>query len=102
MKLSRDLLGDDDVRARLRGLPGWRLEGGHLHKRFVFVDFVQAFAFMTKSALSAERLQHHPNWSNVYKTVEVELWTHDVGGVTVYDFALAEAMERHAGGDLAA
>ena len=65
-------------------------------KKFVFKDFNQAFGFMTRSALAAEKMDHHPEWSNVYKTVEVILSTHDSGGVTDKDIALAKAMDKFA------
>lgn len=89
-------LGDDEIRQRLANLPGWELRENCLHRRFRFADFSQAFAFMTRSALVAEQLDHHPDWSNVYNRVEVALNTHDVGGVTELDFRLAEAMNRFA------
>jgi 4a-hydroxytetrahydrobiopterin dehydratase len=95
MALSRARLSTADVELRLEELPGWRVENDRLRKTFVFANFVAAFGFMTKAALEAEKLDHHPNWSNVYKTVEVELWTHDVGGLTEYDLTLAAAMNRH-------
>ena len=66
-------------------------------KKFVFRDFNAAFGFMTRAALVAEKMDHHPEWSNVYKTVDVTLSTHDAGGVTELDIKLAEAMDRLAG-----
>ncbi len=63
-------------------------------RTFVFTDFNEAFGFMARAALVAEKMDHHPEWSNVYKTVEVTLSTHDAGGVTVKDIALAKAMDR--------
>ena len=71
----------------------WKATDGKLVKTFRFPDFVEAFAFMTQVALVAERLNHHPDWSNVYGTVRVMLSTHDAGGVTELDFELAAAME---------
>jgi 4a-hydroxytetrahydrobiopterin dehydratase len=68
-----------------------------ISKKFVFADFNEAFGFMARVALAAEKLDHHPEWSNVYKTVEVTLSTHDAGGVTERDVALAEAMDKFAG-----
>jgi 4a-hydroxytetrahydrobiopterin dehydratase len=65
--------------------------------KFVFADFNEAFGFMARVALAAEKLDHHPEWSNVYKTVEVTLSTHDAGGLTERDVALAEAMDKFAG-----
>jgi 4a-hydroxytetrahydrobiopterin dehydratase len=86
--------------AALARLAGWKDASGRdaIAKTFVFADFNAAFGFMTRVALVAEKMDHHPEWSNVYKTVEVTLSTHDAGGVTGLDIALAEAMERIAGG----
>lgn len=74
-------------------LPHWRLEGEHLHRSFRFADFPQAMAFMNECAGEAERLDHHPNWSNVYNRVEVELWSHELGGVSALCVELARFME---------
>ena len=84
----------------LARLAGWQeVSGGDaIAKTFVFADFNAAFGFMTRTALVAEKMDHHPEWSNVYKTVVVTLSTHDAGGVTARDIALAEAMERIAAG----
>lgn len=71
----------------------WQVVDGKLCKRFRFKDFRAAFAFMTRVADSANALDHHPEWSNVYNRVEVALLTHDAGGLTELDFRLAEAME---------
>lgn len=87
-----------EIDDRMAELPGWSLgEGRRLERRFAFSDFVHAFGWMTKVALVAEKLDHHPHWTNVYKTVDVQLWTHDVGGLTPLDFELAAAMEHLAG-----
>jgi 4a-hydroxytetrahydrobiopterin dehydratase len=81
--------------AALKDLAGWRAapERDAIVKTFVFRDFVEAFGFMTKAALVAERMDHHPEWSNVYKTVNVLLTTHDAGGLTMKDIDLARAMD---------
>lgn len=71
----------------------WSLRDGKLHKEFRFADFVAAFGFMTRAALVAERQGHHPEWTNVYSRVTVDLSTHEAGGVSARDFELAEAME---------
>lgn len=71
----------------------WELINEKLHKTFVFQDFVEAFAFMTKAALVAEKMNHHPEWCNVYKTVHVDLTTHEASGITQLDFDLAQRME---------
>jgi len=75
----------------------WRISQGKLHKEFQFRDFVDAFGFMTRAALVAEAMNHHPEWFNVYAKVLVDLSTHDVGGITELDFALAARMETLAG-----
>ena len=87
-------------RQALGGLPGWTEVQGRdaIGKTFVFKDFSQAFGFMTRAALVAEKMNHHPDWSNSYKTVEVTLTSHDAGGLTARDVALAEAMEKIAAG----
>ncbi len=92
--MARQKLDTETAIKALSGLEGWKLSGngGSIHRRFVFNDFSEAFAFMTRSALVAEKLNHHPDWSNVYKTVDVTLSTHDAGGLTELDFRLAEAM----------
>ena len=78
---------------------GWQAVDGRdaIHKTFQFADFVAAFGFMTRAAIWAEKLNHHPEWSNVYKTVEVTLSTHDVGGLTELDVKLARKMDKLAG-----
>ena len=83
----------------LARLKGWSETGGRdaISKKFVFADFNQAFGFMTRAALVAEKMDHHPEWFNVYKTVEVTLSTHDAGGLTDSDIRLAEVMDRLAG-----
>jgi 4a-hydroxytetrahydrobiopterin dehydratase len=82
---------------RALGSP-WDIVAGKLHKQFVFRDFVQAFGFMTRAALVAEALNHHPEWCNVYRHVEVSLTTHEAGGLTELDFTLASRMESLVGG----
>jgi len=92
-------LGTDARRTALAKLGGWSEVGGRdaITKKFVFADFNAAFGFMTRVALLAEKLDHHPEWFNVYKTVEVTLSTHDAGGVTELDVKLAQAMNEMAG-----
>jgi 4a-hydroxytetrahydrobiopterin dehydratase len=89
-------LSGEARRQALARLKGWSEVKGRdaISKKFVFADFNQAFGFMTRAALVAEKLDHHPEWFNVYKNVEVTLSTHDSGGVTERDIALAEAMDR--------
>jgi len=83
----------------LARLNGWSevKDRDAISKKFSFADFNEAFGFMTRAALIAEKLDHHPEWFNVYKTVEVTLSTHDAGGLTELDVKLAEAMDRLAG-----
>lgn len=71
----------------------WSLAGGKLHKAFQFKGFVDAFGFMSRVALVAESMDHHPEWSNVYNRVVVDLSTHDAGGITALDFTLASRIE---------
>ena len=87
-------------KSALARLNGWSEVAGRdaITKRFVFKDFNQAFGFMTRAALVAEKMDHHPEWFNVYKTVEVTLSTHDARGLTDLDVKLAEAMDKIASG----
>jgi 4a-hydroxytetrahydrobiopterin dehydratase len=87
-------MDDGEIRERVARLGGWRISDGKLVRRFEFSDFVEAFGFMTAMALVAERMDHHPEWSNVYNKVEIALTTHDAGGLTRLDFDLAEAASR--------
>jgi 4a-hydroxytetrahydrobiopterin dehydratase len=92
-------LSAEQRKSALAKLAGWSDVAGRdaITKKFVFKDFNQAFGFMTRAALVAEKMDHHPEWFNVYKTVEVTLSTHDAGGVTERDVKLAEAMDKIAG-----
>jgi 4a-hydroxytetrahydrobiopterin dehydratase len=85
-------LSDAEVEQALEGIPGWVILDGKLHREFRFRDFNQAFGFMTRAALHAETMNHHPEWSNVYATVVVDLVTHSADGITNLDFALAKKM----------
>lgn len=89
----------DDLNAAIDALSGWTREDGGkaITRTFKFKDFSGAFGFMARSALAAEKLDHHPEWSNVYNKVEVRLTTHDAGGLTEKDVALAKAMDAAAG-----
>ena len=86
-------LNDEQVSAALAGLSGWELVDGKLHREFKFGDFVEAFGFMSRVALAAERLDHHPEWFNVYNRVVVDLRTHDCGGISDRDFELARRID---------
>jgi 4a-hydroxytetrahydrobiopterin dehydratase len=97
-------LSESDRANLLPVLDGWTLVEGRdaITKRFVFDDFVAAFGWMTRVALVAERMNHHPEWSNVYRTVEVTLATHDADGLTRLDVELAQRMNQMAAGHMAA
>ncbi|TPM04293.1 4a-hydroxytetrahydrobiopterin dehydratase [Mesorhizobium sp. B2-3-10] len=98
--MTREKLGREAAEAALTGLDGWALadDGASIGRTFTFANFSEAFAFMTRVALTAEKMDHHPDWSNVYKTVSVNLNTHDAGGVTALDIELAKKMNRYFGG----
>lgn len=88
-----DALASEEIDAALAGLPGWKLEGNTIVREFRFADFVEAFGFMVKVALLAERANHHPEWSNVYNRVRIGLTTHDAGGLTNRDMKLAGGID---------
>jgi len=82
-----------EVDARLRDRPGWSLVAGALHRELTFTDFAQAFAFMTAVAAAAERLDHHPDWSNSWNRVVIDISSHAAGGITARCFDLAAAVD---------
>jgi 4a-hydroxytetrahydrobiopterin dehydratase len=86
-------LTDREINAALGSLPDWSLQGGKLHREYKFPDFVHAFGFMATSAIAIEAMNHHPEWFNVWNRVTIDLMTHDSGGVTAKDIALAEKLE---------
>ena len=90
-------LTDAEIAARLPALRGWTLAAGKLHRAFTFGNFAEAWAFMSAVALAAEAMGHHPEWSNVWNRVTVDLTTHDAGGISALDFDLAARMETLAG-----
>ncbi|MEN9843036.1 MAG: hypothetical protein RLZZ612_865 [Pseudomonadota bacterium] len=92
------LLAQAEIEQALTDLPQWRTapHASALLRDYTFADFSQAFGFMTQVALCAERLNHHPDWANVYNRVQVRLSTHDAGGVTAKDVRLAQYMEQAA------
>ena len=92
-------LSEAEVSEQLASIPGWESRGDRLVRSFRFPDFVRAFGWMTSVALVAERMNHHPEWRNVYGTVDVELTSHDSGGITERDVRLAGEMNRLAGQD---
>ena len=85
---------DEQIQEFISQFSSWSIENNKLHREYVFGNFVQAFGFMTEVALIAERADHHPEWFNVYKTVVVDLATHEAGGITERDFNLARSMEK--------
>lgn len=91
-------LSDAEITGRLSDVPGWEIVAGKLHRDFQFDNFVAAFGFMTQMAILAEKLNHHPEWFNVYNRVSIDLQTHDVGGLSEYDFELAAEANKLAGG----
>jgi 4a-hydroxytetrahydrobiopterin dehydratase len=97
--LSRAVLAADDAKEALKGLEGWKLTADQksITKDFTFKNFSEAFGFMTRVALKAETMNHHPEWKNVYNKVGITLSTHDAGGLTALDVELAKAIERFAG-----
>ena len=90
---NRRLLSPAEIDDALKTLPGWRVAAGKLHRTYRFRDFKEAFGWMTMAALAAEKADHHPDWSNSYKDVTVDLVTHDSGGITPKDVELARAFE---------
>ena len=96
--MAQQILKAEDVATALPGLPGWAVDGAALHKRFRFGGFAQAFGFMAACAVEAQAMTHHPDWANVYARVDVKLTTHDAGGITANDLALARRMNALAAG----
>jgi len=86
-------LSDEQIKNELKSLNGWTIQNGKLHKEITFSDFVEAFSFMTKIALHAEKMNHHPEWFNVYNRITIDLVTHDAGGITTNDVELARFIE---------
>ena len=86
-------LSANELDESVRNLKGWKLNDEKLEKSFKFRNFVDAFGFMTRIALEAEKMDHHPDWSNVYNTVTIKLSTHDASGITDYDIKLAKIID---------
>ena len=94
MSLERRLLSADEISNSIDNTPLWEVkENKSITRKFHFKDFIQAFSFMTKVAILAETMCHHPEWSNVYADVEIILTTHDLGGISNLDFKLAKAID---------
>jgi len=94
MTTSINKLSAADLDKKLGELAQWSLRNDKLYCKFVFADFIEAFGFMSRVALLAERMDHHPEWSNVYNRVEIFLTTHDAGGITARDFELAQRINQ--------
>lgn len=96
--MAREKLSKEAVKSGLQTAAGWSLneDGNAIERTFTFKDFSEAFGFMSRVALAAEKMDHHPEWSNVYKTVDIRLTTHDAGGLTELDFKLAAKIDRYA------
>jgi len=86
-------LSGNELDDAIREMNGWNLKDGKLQKSFKFSNFIEAFGFMTRIALEAEKINHHPDWSNVYNSVTIKLSTHDVDGITDYDIKLAKIID---------
>jgi 4a-hydroxytetrahydrobiopterin dehydratase len=91
-------LSDKEIQQEVNKLDGWKVVNGKVNKTFEFDDFVQAFGFMTRVAIEAEKMNHHPEWFNVYNRVKIDLVTHDVDGISNYDIKLAKTIDRIAKG----
>ena len=87
-------LSEQQISAELAKLDGWSVVNGNLHRVFEFKDFSEAFSFMTRVALAAEKMDHHPDWSNSWNKVTVDLSTHSAGGLTQNDFDLAAKIQQ--------
>ncbi len=87
-----DRIEPADLQTAIENLPGWSLKNSKLHRDFEFADFSSAWGFMSRAALIAEKMDHHPEWSNVYNRVSIDLSTHDAGGITRLDLELARKM----------
>lgn len=88
------LLTQAELEEAIRQLPGWTYLSGKLHREYQFADFIHAFGFMATASIAIEAMNHHPEWTNVYSRVTVNLSTHDVGGITELDVELAGKLER--------
>jgi len=87
-------LSEQEIEREVSKLKGWKVANGKLHQNFEFNNFVYAFGFMTKVAMEAEKMNHHPEWFNVYNKVIIELVTHDVEGISNYDIKLAHIVNQ--------
>lgn len=92
--MNKEKLSRREIAAGLRTLRGWSVVKGNLHRLFKFKDFTQAFGFMKRVALAADRMDHHPDWSNAYNKVTIDLSTHSANGLTASDFELAGKIQK--------
>ncbi len=92
--MASNKLNEQDLASAIQRLPGWSLQNQKLHRDYKFADFAHAFGFMATAAVLVEKMNHHPEWSNVYNRVSIDLTTHDAGGITQKDLQLAEVLEK--------
>jgi 4a-hydroxytetrahydrobiopterin dehydratase len=85
-------LSQQEIELEVGKIQGWKVANGKLNRTFEFENFVQAFGFMTQVAIQAEKMNHHPEWFNVYNKIEINLVTHDINGISNYDIKLAETI----------
>jgi len=90
--MAPEKLSSDEIENELKSLDGWSVVNGKLHKDFQFDDFNQAFGFMARASMHIEKMNHHPEWFNVYNKLSVDLMTHDAGGITQNDVNLAKIL----------
>ena len=83
------LLKDEEIKELAAKIPGWEINAKYIERNITFKNFIDAFSFMTKVALLAEKYNHHPNWENVYSQVRIKLYTHDLGGISSLDHVMA-------------
>jgi 4a-hydroxytetrahydrobiopterin dehydratase len=91
MRLPR--LSSEEIDQSLRQVQGWQVVNNKLHREYRFADFIHAFGFMATAAIAIEKMNHHPEWSNVYNRVTIDLTTHDSGGITQNDIDLAQLLD---------
>ena len=87
-------LSDQEIKHQIKNLEGWKFVNGKLNRTFEFSSFVRTFGFMTKVAIEAEKMNHHPEWFNVYSKLSIDLITHDIGGISNYDIKLARVISK--------
>jgi 4a-hydroxytetrahydrobiopterin dehydratase len=86
-------LSDEQIKTELAGLLGWSVVNGKLHRDFVFDDYIEAFGFICQASIHIEKMNHHPEWFNIYNKISVDLVTHDAGGITQNDIILARILD---------